>query len=210
MIRIKDGVATRESLPDFLYGLDPESLLDLTWTDPSLKVQDCAWWPEENTDSPLPVGSYFGGETLTLDTVRKVVRVKREVLQFTEGEIAGQADALRPRFAAANNAKYEAAISSLTSDYPASEIATWERQRAEAVAWDADPTAATPWIDMAAMARGLDRDTYLARTSSKVTAFAAVSAYLTGRRQGIDDQIRAAATAEQLAAVVIDYSLPGA
>lgn len=109
-----------------------------------------------------------------------------------------------------NNAAYEAAIDLLTSDYPAAEIATWERQRAEAVAWGANPAASTPWIDIAAASRGIDRDIYLSRTLAKVNAFAGVSAYLTGRRQGIDDQIRAATTAEQLAAIVIDYTLPGA
>ncbi|VVO24262.1 hypothetical protein [Pseudomonas fluorescens] len=68
----------------------------------------------------------------------------------------------------------------------------------------------TPWIDIAAASRGLERDEYLARTLAKVTAFANVSAYLTGRRQGIDDQLRAATTAEELAVVAIDYTLPGA
>lgn len=53
MIKVKDGVATREPLPDFLYGLLPESLADLSWTDPALGVQDLAWWPEENTEGPL-------------------------------------------------------------------------------------------------------------------------------------------------------------
>lgn len=109
-----------------------------------------------------------------------------------------------------NNSAYDAAIGKLTSDYPAAEIATWERQRAEVVAWAADSTATTPWIDIAATARGLDRDEYLARTLAKVNAFAMASAYLTGRRQGIDDQLRAATTAEELAAVAIDYTLPGA
>jgi hypothetical protein len=117
---------------------------------------------------------------------------------------------LRAQMTASNNAQYDAAISSMTSDYPAAEISTWERQRAEVIAWDADKTAPTPWIDIAATARGLDRGEYLARTLAKVNAFAMASAYLTGRRQGIDDQIRAATTAEELAAVVIDYTLPGA
>lgn len=119
-------------------------------------------------------------------------------------------DALRADLTADNNTQYDAAISLMTCDYPAAEITTWERQRAEAVAWGADSTAPTPWIDIAATARGLDRDEYLERTLAKVNAFAMVSAYLTGRRQGIDDRIRAATTAEELAAVVIDYTLPGA
>ena len=109
-----------------------------------------------------------------------------------------------------NNAQYSASIDQLTFDYPAAEIATWERQRAEAVAWGVNSAAATPWIDLAATARGLDRDEYLARTLAKVIAFAGATAYLTGRRQGIDDQLRAATTAEELAAVVIDYTMPGA
>lgn len=117
---------------------------------------------------------------------------------------------LRPAAIEKNNAAYEAAIGVMTCDYSTAEITTWERQRAEAVAWGADPAAPTPWIDIAATARGLDRDEYLARTLAKVNAFAVASAYLTGRRQGIDDQIRAATTAEELAAVVIDYTLPGA
>lgn len=116
----------------------------------------------------------------------------------------------RQRLTVANNAGYEAAIGELTADYPPSEIATWERQRAEAIAWEADPQAPTPWIDTAAFARQLDREVYLARTVAKVHAFAAASAYLTGRRQFIDDAIRAAETADDLADVQIDYTLPGA
>jgi hypothetical protein len=118
--------------------------------------------------------------------------------------------ALRTSLPTDNNAAYETAISQMTADYPASEIATWERQRAEVIAWEADSTAATPWIDIAASARGLDRDIYLTRTLEKVHAFAQASAWLTGRRQGIDDAIRAATTLEELRAIMIDYTLPGA
>ncbi|MHB0820127.1 hypothetical protein ACYCFK_17855 [Stutzerimonas stutzeri] len=108
-----------------------------------------------------------------------------------------------------NNSAYEIAIAQMTADYPASEIATWERQRAEVIAWDEDPEAATPWIDLAASARGLDRTEYLQRTLAKVRAFALASAYLTGRRQGIDDAIRSATSLQALQTIVIDYTLPG-
>lgn len=128
----------------------------------------------------------------------------------TAEELAAKAAGLRAELTKENNAKYEAAIGKMTSEYPATEITTWERQRAEAIAWGANPAALTPWIDIAASARGLDRDEYLARTLAKVNAFAMVSACLTGRRQGIDDQIKAATTSEQLASITIDYTLPGA
>jgi len=107
-----------------------------------------------------------------------------------------------------NNSAFEQAMSAMTADYPASEISSWERQRAEALAWEADSTAPTPWIDIASQARGLDRVEYLQRTAAKVHQFAAASAFLIGRRQAIDDAIRAAETVEALDAIVIDYSLP--
>ncbi|VVO30295.1 hypothetical protein [Pseudomonas fluorescens] len=210
MVKVQNHIATREPLPSFLQGLLPESLVDLSWTAESEGVRELAWWPEENADGELAAGMRWGAELLTVDAERQVVVVTHEIVPLSAEEISAMADALRPGLTASNNAQYEAAIAALTADYPAAEIATWERQRAEAVAWGADHAAATPWIDIAAAARGLERDEYLARTLDKVTAFASVSAYLTGRRQGIDDQLRAASSAEQLAAVLIDYTLPGA
>lgn len=210
MIKVKDGTASREPLPNFLYGLLPESLVDLSWTDPSLGVQDCAWWPEEDVSGELGTNKKWGAEVLTLDVGRQVVNVIREQLNLSESEILEKVNAAKPSLTLANNSAYDSAISKLTADYPSAEIATWERQRAEVVAWNADSTTATPWIDIAAAARGLDRNEYLTRTLAKVNAFAKASAFLTGRRQGIDDQIKAATTADELNAIVINYTLPGA
>lgn len=117
--------------------------------------------------------------------------------------IANKAQALSATLIV-NNEAYEAAIASLTAGYPPSEIATWERQRAESLAWYAADTAATPWIDVAAMARGIPRADYLARTYAKVAEFAQASAYLTGLRQRFETEIKAAADPS---AVVMDYSL---
>lgn len=105
---------------------------------------------------------------------------------------------------ALNNAAYESAIAALTADYPPSEIATWERQRAEAMAWHLDDTSPTPWIDIAAQARGIPRADYLARTYAKATQFAQVSAYLTGLRQRYETEIKAAADPSS---VLLEYSL---
>lgn len=130
--------------------------------------------------------------------------------QFAAPAPAQDWPALIAAYTLDNNRAYESAIARLTSDYPAAEIQTWERQRAEVGAWDEDKSARTPWIDNAAAARGLDRNEYLARTLEKVNAFATASAFLTGRRQGIDDQIKATTTVGELNAVVINYTLPGA
>lgn len=125
-----------------------------------------------------------------------------------EAEMTVRLEKARAAAIAANNVAYESAIALMTVDYPASEIATWERQRAEALAWEADPATPTPWIDLAASARGLDRVQYLTRTLAKVRAFSSASAWLTGRRQGIDDAIHAAITVESVHAISIDYALP--
>jgi hypothetical protein len=129
------------------------------------------------------------------------------VRDLTVGELnSKQANAVAAAIET-NNARYEDAIASLTAGYPPSEIATWERQREEAVAWNADNAAVTPWIDIAAQARGIPRTDYLGRTYAKAVLFAQASAYLTGLRQRYESVINIAIDP---AAVVIDYTLPGA
>jgi hypothetical protein len=129
------------------------------------------------------------------------------VRDLTEAELnSQQANALNAAIET-NNARYEGAIASLTAGYPPSEIATWERQREESVAWNADNAAGTPWIDIAAQARGIPRTDYLGRTYAKAVLFAQASAYLTGLRQRYESAINIAIAP---ASVVIDYTLPGA
>lgn len=80
MIKVKNGIASREHIPEFLQNLNASSLEDLTWTDPNLGVQDCAWWPEVDTSATLSEDQIYGAETLTLDVGQKVVIVFRPVL----------------------------------------------------------------------------------------------------------------------------------
>lgn len=80
LIKVQAGVATREPLPTFLVGLAPESLVDLTWTDPSLGVRDSAWWPAEDQSPALGASQQYGAEVLTPDAARHVVVVVRAVV----------------------------------------------------------------------------------------------------------------------------------
>lgn len=89
MIKIQNNAATREPIPPFLAGLKPESLLDLSWTDPSLGVQDCAWWPEEDIFPALGEFDVYGTENFTLDEVRKVVVVTRDAVPMSSEQING-------------------------------------------------------------------------------------------------------------------------
>ena len=97
MIKVENGIATREPIPDFLdRSGTPEALaalLDLSWTDPALGVQGAAWWPEENTEGELGTNKKWGAEVFTLDTERKVVKVARKQVAMTAAEKAAR-DAL--------------------------------------------------------------------------------------------------------------------
>lgn len=99
---------------------------------------------------------------------------------------------LRPVRLSANNEAYSIATAALTADYPQLEKDTWPTQNEEASAWVADPAgAATPWIDRAAAERGIEREEYIRRTLIKARQFKVMSAFLTGRRQRYEDQIKA-------------------
>ena len=102
----------------------------------------------------------------------------------------------------ANNTAYTEATKALTADYPQLEKDTWPTQNEQAAAWVADPAgAATPWIDRAAAERGIEREEYIRRTLIKARQFKVMSAFLTGRRQRYEDQIKAGNDP------VLDYAL---
>lgn len=82
LIKVQAGVPMRESLPDFLVGLAPESLADLSWTDPSLDVHGIAWWPTEDHSPALGENQAYGNETLTVDADRKIVVVVRAIVDL--------------------------------------------------------------------------------------------------------------------------------
>ncbi|SDS22018.1 hypothetical protein SAMN05216421_1122 [Halopseudomonas xinjiangensis] len=91
-----------------------------------------------------------------------------------------------------NNAAYNAATDALTGDYPQLEKDTWPTQDTETKTWLASPgNAETPWIDRAAKERGIDKEEYVRRTLIKSRQFKVMSAFLTGRRQKYEDQIKA-------------------
>ena len=97
MVKIQNGIATREPIPPFLVGLAAESLADLSWTDPALGVSDCAWWPEEDRSPALGEYERYGAETLTPDPERQVVIVTRAVEPWTAEEIAAHRKSLVPQ-----------------------------------------------------------------------------------------------------------------
>jgi hypothetical protein len=92
MIKVQNGVATREPIPSVLAGLAPESLSDLTWTDATLGLRDVAWWPEVAANQPFdPATQYLSdAEVLTVDSKARTVLVSRLVLPIPASDLAAR------------------------------------------------------------------------------------------------------------------------
>lgn len=107
------------------------------------------------------------------------------------------------------NAAYQQAIATLTPTYPDDERLTFDKQEQEARAWLADNSAPTPFVDAIAAGRQMDKAELVSRIIAKADAFALASGSLTGQRQRYEDMLDVAETADAVAAIVPQYSLPG-
>lgn len=107
------------------------------------------------------------------------------------------------------NATYQQAIATLTPTYPDDERLTFDKQEQEARAWLADNSTPTPFVDALAAGRQMDKAELVSRIIAKADAFALASGSLTGQRQRYEDMLDVAETADAVAAIVPQYSLPG-
>lgn len=106
------------------------------------------------------------------------------------------------------NSEAQKVANALTSGYPEFEKATWPDQQREALAWGADNSTPTPYLDQLAGFRGIDRVTYIQKTLAKVNAFRSAAAYLAGTRQKYEDRVKAATLPQQVLDIQVVYSLP--
>jgi len=83
----------------------------------------------------------------------------------------------------------QAFMQQIESQYPSFERATWSTQKSEVEAWGADSSSLTPLIDNIAIAREMDRVVLLNRTLMKVSSYNIQAAYLSGKRQKLEDII---------------------
>lgn len=107
------------------------------------------------------------------------------------------------------NVIYQQAIATLTPTYPDDERLTFDKQEQEARSWLADNSTPTPFVDALAAGRQMDKAELVSRIIAKADAFAIASGLLTGQRQRYEDLLDVAETAEDVAAIVPQYSLPG-
>ena len=99
------------------------------------------------------------------------------------------------------NAAFDTAAAALVAGYPALERSTWHMQESEALAWQTNPAAPTPYLDAVADARGIDYDDMRNKTLGNVLLFRAASAQLVGTRQALRDAIADATTREAIEAI---------
>lgn len=107
------------------------------------------------------------------------------------------------------NAAADRAISKLTATYPDREIATFDKQEAEARAYSADPTAPTPLLSALSQARGVELPELVRRVIAKADVFAVAAGSIIGQRQALEDRLNACATLEEVEALTVAISMPG-
>ena len=96
---------------------------------------------------------------------------------------------LKPYLLISINADYESSIAILTSGIPASEIATWPDQKAEAKAWTLNNSVATPLIDSICLTRGCDKEYLVGKILAKNEYYSTEVGKLTGIRQKLEKEL---------------------
>ncbi|KTG26221.1 hypothetical protein AWR38_17770 [Idiomarina sp. WRN-38] len=99
------------------------------------------------------------------------------------------------------NDAYQTELNVILREYPSAETKTWDKQEAEARAWNADNTVPTPLLDAVANARGMDKGELVRRVLAKADAWIELSGQATGKRQRLEDEISNAATLDALDAI---------
>lgn len=96
----------------------------------------------------------------------------------------------------------EQALQTIVAAYPSLEVATWPNQYAEAQAFTANNTAATPTLSAIAVASGQTVPALASSVISKASAYASTSGSAVGKRQALTAQINAAAGVAAVLAIV--------
>lgn len=100
------------------------------------------------------------------------------------------------------NQAYSKQAELIRNDTPENEVLSWDIQKTEAQAWQKDNQAETPFVDLLAINRGVERDWLINKILEKATAYNHYIASLTGYRQKLEDEIKAATSVAEVEAIV--------
>ena len=109
------------------------------------------------------------------------------------------------------NAGYTAALAAILDQYPDAETLSFDKQEREARTWGewqeiGGTEPATPYLDAMLAERPIGKGELVTRILAKADAFVAAHGNATGRRQRLEDDIKAARQAEDRAALeAIDW-----
>lgn len=95
-----------------------------------------------------------------------------------------------------------AQLETLTSQYPAGEVSTWDQQYAEAMLHATDPEAPTPILGAISAVSGRAVTQIAETVIAKASAYKAFSGSIIGKRMALFAQIDAATTVEAVKAIV--------
>lgn len=88
-VNINTKACSEEAVPDFLVGLDVESLANLTWTDAALGLRNFAWWPVDVTEVPFnPETHEVSGYAYTAFPNIKRVEAKQVITPLSVEKLA--------------------------------------------------------------------------------------------------------------------------
>lgn len=91
------------------------------------------------------------------------------------------------------NRECDVEIGVIRNSYPETEVLSWPKQEAEAMAMLLDSNAHTPLLDAIALDRGIDRLALAGKVIEKSDAYAFFAGAAFGKRQRLEDQINAIA-----------------
>ncbi|HIX39749.1 MAG TPA: hypothetical protein H9857_02910 [Candidatus Desulfovibrio intestinigallinarum] len=195
---IVDGVAL-----NFVFDA-PETMHALQWDGQRGHIE----W-EDDDNWPLEAEAY-NDEVAPYVALWQAEKALRDKAAAEAAEEYNSLASTKARKLAEINAACDAALASLTADYPESELLTFDKQEAEARALLADPEAVTPFLTPLAAARGMETEELARKVIAKADAFTTASGHVIGLRQKDEDRLKAAQSVEDVAVIVPEYRLPEA
>lgn len=90
---------------------------------------------------------------------------------------------------------------------PAFEQGTWQQQANEAIAWHADNNTPTPTLDTIAQNRNVPVEVLRQKSYEKTMQFRFLTNTIAGQRQGYEDKLKQATTAEEIEAITVHYEV---
>ena len=115
-------------------------------------------------------------------------------------------DELRAAKQAEIRDKADVVLKARAAEYPDMEMATWDQQYQEALAYTADSAAATPLLSAIAQGRSMAVAELAARIINNRAAWVAASGAIVGQRLAYQYALDAATTAEEIEAIQVEYA----